>query len=240
MINDNDGDSLYNKNGTSKGLYHYLFQFASFVFLVILIIYLQYPNSLSSYVEENLGGHMIIEHSIFFLFGYQIASILNLLRIRDTYFRIKQIITSRPNSSYADTKPETKKDKKRRYQWVFILIMLLIFWHVPVIFDIASYDNLIHLGQHLSFTFVGICIYKIIMKFDLSFILFLLLLSGGIMAAAGLFLALTNHSIYSYYTIQSHNDAGNYMIGTTILMTIILFPIALIRKAIQSIDNNNF
>jgi cytochrome c oxidase assembly factor CtaG len=111
----------------------------------------------------------------------------------------------------------------------------MIFWHIPLVFDIASYDDLVHLFQHISFIIVGMCIYKIIKSFDFSFLLFFFILSGGFMGIMGLILILTNYPIYSSYTIQSHIDGGNYMIISGIIMMLVILPSVLIKKALELI-----
>ena len=111
----------------------------------------------------------------------------------------------------------------------------MVFWHIPFVFDVASYDDLFHLFQHISFIFVGVCIYKIIKKFDFSFLLFFFILSGGFMGIMGMVLVLAKYTIYSYYTIQSHIDGGNYMIISVIIMMFVILPVILIKKALESI-----
>lgn len=205
--------------------------------LIFVIMILQFSKSISFFVESSLGGHMIVEHSIFFLMGYSIATISNKQSIRDIYFQVKSHIFLQKHSSYSK-KDIIKKDyiqNNNKYLWFLIGIFLMTFWHIPIVFDIASYDDLVHLFQHISFVFVGVCIYKIIKNFDFSFLLFFFILSGGFMGIMGLVLTLTKHSIYSFYTIQSHMDAGTYMIISGIIMMLVILPFVLIKKAIESI-----
>ena len=55
------------------------------------------------------------------------------------------------------------------------------------------------------------------------------------MGIMGLVLILTNYPIYSYYTIQDHIDAGNYMILSGIIMMLVILPFVLIKKALDLI-----
>ena len=47
----------------SKNIYSLLFNY-SIIPLAIIIILFQVSNPLSSFIEEDLGGHMIIEHRL--------------------------------------------------------------------------------------------------------------------------------------------------------------------------------
>ena len=46
---------------------------------------------------------------------------------------------------------------------------------------------------------------------------------------------LRKNTIYSFYTIQSHIDAGNYMILSGIIMMFVILPLVIIKKALQYI-----
>ncbi len=50
--------------------FYSLIQYIGITFVILIFLILQLSNPLSSYIEEDLGGHMIIEHSVFFLLGY--------------------------------------------------------------------------------------------------------------------------------------------------------------------------
>ena len=111
--------------------------------------------------------------------------------------------------------------KNGRYCWIFIIVILLFFWHIPIIFDYASYYVIVHLLQHMSFVIVGMCIYMVIKKFDFTFNFILFILMGSIMGLSGLLLILSITPVYSFFTIQSHISAGNYMIISSIMMMIL-------------------
>ena len=128
--------------------------------------------------------------------------------------------------------------KNGRYGWIFIIVILLLFWHIPIIFDYASYYVIVHLLQHISFIIVGMCIYLVIKKFEFNFHFILFILMGSIMGLSGLLLILSITPVYSFYTIQSHISAGNYMIISSIMMMILVFPTILIKKALVYLKNN--
>ena len=201
---------------------------------------LQISNPLSSTIEEDLGGHMIIEHSVFFLLGYCIMSSAKKV-VKNTFCKYKISSQSLFNPLYLNIK-KIKGNiylKKNRYIYIFLIISLLFFWHIPVIFDIAFYDNIVHLLQHISFIIVGMCLYMIIREFDFSFVFFSFILTCGIMGLFGLLLTLSTNPFYYPYSIQSHVNAGNYMILSSIIMMVIILPIFLIKKAIMYLDDNN-
>ena len=181
---------------------------------MFFIILTQISNPLSSTIEGDLGGHMIIEHSVFFLLGYCIMSSAKKV-VKNIFCRnIKYHLNPFLNSHYLNIKKIIKKInlKKNRYIYIFLIISLLFFWHIPVIFDIAFYDNLVHLLQHISFIIVGMCLYMIIENLTFSFVFFSFILTCGIMGLFGLLLTLSTNPFYYPYSIQSHVNAGNYMI----------------------------
>jgi len=207
------------------------------LFSIIAVMLLQFSPETSLFIENSLGGHMIVEHSIFFLMGYSTATLLNKQNMVELYGKVEYniFLQKKLSQSKKDIQDKDHIQSKIKYLWLLTGIFLMIFWHIPFVFDIASYDDLVHLFQHISFIFVGVCIYKIIKAFDFSFLLLFFILSGGFMGLMGLALILTNYPIYSYYTIQSHNDGGNYMILSGIIMMLVIFPVALIKKALESI-----
>ncbi len=216
----------------SKNIYSLLFNY-SIIPLAIIIILFQVSNPLSSFIEEDLGGHMIIEHSLFFLFGY---SVLFSLQKSKRYFAKSSPLFI---SILKNNKVKWDSLKKNgRYGWIFIIVILLLFWHIPIIFDYASYYVIVHLLQHISFIIVGMCIYLVIKKFEFNFHFILFILMGSIMGLSGLLLILSITPVYSFYTIQSHISAGNYMIISSIMMIIFVLPTILIKKALVYLKNN--
>jgi len=110
------------------------------------------------------------------------------------------------------------------------VIILLIFWHVPTVFDYAVFDGKVHILQHLSFILVGMLLFLCTRQLGESLTLYLLISSVGMMILSGLVLALTNGRIYVPYTISSHNVAGEYMLAMSIAIAVICLPVYLIRR----------
>jgi cytochrome c oxidase assembly factor CtaG len=110
--------------------------------------------------------------------------------------------------------------------------MLMSIWHVPQIFDFATFNPNIHLLQHFSFIIVGILLFVSIRLSSESTSIFYLLSSIGMMVLSGLILASTNDSIYTSYSIDSHHTSGNYMFLLTILIGLVLFPCYLVHRTL--------
>jgi len=109
-------------------------------------------------------------------------------------------------------------------------ITLVFVWHVPFIFDISLFNENIHIIQHLSFVIVGALFFLSSRQLGESFPLYLLISSVGMMVLSGLILAITHKRIYLPYTISSHNLAGTYMLGTSIVTALIALPFYLVRR----------
>ncbi|MGZ5510492.1 MAG: cytochrome c oxidase assembly protein [Nitrososphaeraceae archaeon] len=191
-------------------------------------------------LENDLGYHMIFEHAIFFSIGY--------LSVPASELLIK----------YIKINMDKKKDKKNyeiilskfiqywtlflstiffnlNKKWIILfifIVILMLIWHIPDIFDYATFNPNIHILQHFSFIIVGILLFVSIRLSYESNSIFYLLSSIGMMVLSGLILATTNDIIYTSYSIDSHHTSGNYMFILTILIGLVVFPFYLIQRTL--------
>lgn len=197
-------------------------------------------------LENDLGYHMIFEHAIFFSIGY--------LSVPASELLIK----------YIKINMDKKKDKKNyeivlskfiqywtlflstiffnlNKKWIILfifIVILMLIWHIPDIFDYATFNPHIHILQHFSFIIVGILLFVSIRLSYESNSIFYLLSSIGMMVLSGLILATTNDIIYTSYSIDSHHTSGNYMFILTILIGLVVFPFYLIQRTLFHIRQN--
>ncbi len=207
-----------------------------------MIISLQ--DSVLRLLESDLGNHMILEHTLFFLIGY--------LGIKTSEIILKILFANiKNNSGHHGANGTSWQQTLIRYwtgtiRYLFTInrspfiplisaIILLIFWHVPSVFDYAVFDGEVHLLQHVSFIVVGILLFLSIRQLGESLTLYLLISSVGMMILSGLVLALANGRIYVPYTITSHNIAGNYMLAMSIAIAVIGLPVYLISRTLLHI-----
>jgi hypothetical protein len=115
----------------------------------------------------------------------------------------------------------------------------MVFWHIPIFFDFAALDSFTHILQHVSFMVVGASILMTIRNFGDSFNLILLVSLVGLMGLSGLLFSVMKDSIYVIYDIKNHNEAGLYMILTSLVILILIFPIYLIKRAMIYINSLN-
>ncbi len=73
----------------NKNFFYSLLQYFGFSLIILVFILFQIPGPISSFVEEDLGGHMVAEHSIFFLFGYFIVFSIEKLINKKSLFESK-------------------------------------------------------------------------------------------------------------------------------------------------------
>jgi cytochrome c oxidase assembly factor CtaG len=116
------------------------------------------------------------------------------------------------------------------FTWSIIAIALIAIWHIPAVFDFAILYEPVHILQHLSFVAVGICSLMAIRSLGESFTLFILFLLIGMMGLGGLMLTLAETKIYDVYSISSHNNAGNYMLISSIALLLVGLPTYLIHR----------
>ena len=114
----------------------------------------------------------------------------------------------------------------------------------PSYSTLSALHEPIHILQHFSFIIVGATVFLAIRALGESFKILLLFSAMGIMAFAGLFFIVLHKRIYIIYSVNSHNDAGTYMIVSCLLLLFIGLPLYLIQRTlfhirIRSAMNND-
>ena len=215
-----------------------------YVFAFGSLIIISFQDTVLISLESDLGNHMILEHTLFFLMGY--------LGIRTSEIILKIFFAKIKNNNVDyDAKGSTWQQSLMKcwtgiIRYLFAInrspflplvsaIILLIFWHVPTVFDYAVFDGKVHILQHLSFILVGMLLFLCTRQLGESLTLYLLVSSVGMMILSGLVLALANGRIYVPYTISSHNVAGEYMLAMSIAIAVIFLPVYLIRRTLLHI-----
>ena len=120
---------------------------------------------------------------------------------------------------------------KNGFLWLSIPIIMLAVWHYPPLFDYAVLHENVHILQHVSFIIVGATGFIALRTLGESFKIIILITLNAIMAFAGLLFAVTTDPVYAVYSINGHNEAGNYMLITCILLLLIGLPAYLIHRA---------
>jgi hypothetical protein len=223
------------------------------VFMLLAIISLQ--ESILEELERTLGNHMIIEHMLFFVIGalsVKVAEIaLRTITVRERKRRLHiegaekekkmpeatATISQSGTATYVHVIQYWKTlvgtvFRLNKYAWIWIIIAILLMsvWHIPDVFDYAFTHSQVHILQHISFIIVGAATFLTIRILGESFNLFLLLSLIGMMGFAGLIFVIMDGQIYRVYSITSHQDAGIYMIISSILLLLVITPVYLIRR----------
>lgn len=224
-----------------------------FSFLFLIGVFFSQHDVIES-LEKNLSFHMIVEHSIFFMVGVSLVlineSILKILNSSLPLLKNENQNQVKSNKfPYFVIEVLLKKWKSllkvifslNKYPiiWIFIVIDIMIFWHIPVLFDLAVLNNFTHSLQHISFIVVGASIYMAIRNFGESFNLILLVSLIGMMGLSGMLFSVVEYNIYLVYDIQNHHEAGFYMVITSIVILILVLPIYLIKKTLFHIKFSN-
>jgi hypothetical protein len=123
-------------------------------------------------------------------------------------------------------------NSKHAFLWLLIPAILLATWHWPPLFDYAVLHENIHILQHISFIIVGATGFIALRTLGESFKIIILITLNAIMAFTGLLLSVTTEPVYSFYSINGHNEAGTYMLITCILLLLIGLPAYLIHRAL--------
>jgi cytochrome c oxidase assembly factor CtaG len=203
---------------------------ATFAILVLISIH---PVFLK-FTERDLGYHMVVEHTLFFFVGVLSVqgaeSILRILVSSNHYARSKLRRTF--VLSWTRLLRGLFTIDRHGYIWIIIVVDLLVFWHLPWVFDFAQLHGLVHVAQHVSFILVGAMCFLAARSLGESFKIFGLLSLNGIMGFAGLMFSVLDKPIYLVYSVNSHNDAGYWMLIMCLVLLLIALPAYLIKRTL--------
>jgi len=229
-----------------------VFHFYDFIIfmLFILLVVLSLNEIVLGQLERDLGNHMIMEHMIFFSIGA--LSVCVVERILKFMIKIerKSLGSTQLNFQHGSPRATGKaiqywkgilrsifKLNTLPCSWIVIAGSLIFIWHVPQIFDYASTHYYVHFMQHFSFIVVGAATFITIRLFGEAFNLILIFSLIGMMGFSGLILVISDNQIYQVYSVNSHHNAGIYMIITFVILLLVIMPVYLIRRTIFHIKS---
>jgi cytochrome c oxidase assembly factor CtaG len=223
------------------------------IVIFIILVMVSFQPTLLKVAEQDLGFHMILEHTLFFLVGYlsvQISEIMLRLLVssskktyvsKDNYLQDKNLESRISDLRKVIVFSWTKLLKnffrinQHCFVWVIIAVTLMIFWHIPSIFDYAQLHETTHILQHLSFIAIGMTCFLASRTMGEPFNLFTLFSLGAIMGLVGLFFTVLSTPVYQVYSMYNHNITGSYMIIMCLLMLIVGMPSYLIYRTLYHI-----
>ena len=186
------------------------------------------------FTERDLAYHMIIEHTLF--------SFLGALSVQIAEIILKLLVSSNTNRKsnlkvtvilfWTKFLRTIFSVNRYGYVWLIIASALLIYWHIPSVFDFAQLHEQAHVAQHISFIVVGAMGFLAVRSLGESFKLFALFALNGIMGFAGLMLSVLDKPIYLVYSVNSHNNAGIWMLTMCIVLLVIVLPAYLIKRSL--------
>jgi Protein of unknown function (DUF1404) len=177
---------------------------------------------------------MIVEHTMFFFLGVLSVQVAEI---------ILKLLVSSDSKRKTDLKGTlilfwTKflrtifSVNRYGYVWIIMAAAILAFWHIPSVFNFAQLHEQVHITQHISFVVVGAVSFLAVRSLGESFKLFALFALNGITGFAGLMLSVLDKPIYIVYSVNSHNNAGIWMLTMCIVLLVIVLPAYLIKRAL--------
>jgi cytochrome c oxidase assembly factor CtaG len=188
--------------------------------------------ALLEFTERDLAYHMILEHTIFFILGalsVMVAEVILKLLVSSNNKRKGHL---KLTLALFWTKLLRKIFTVNSYVWLILAAGLITFWHIPSVFDFAELHEQIHVAQHVSFVLVGAVGLLATRSLGESFKLFVLFALNGIMGFAGLMFSVLDKPIYLVYSVDSHNNAGTWMLLVCIILLVIVLPSYLIHRTL--------
>ena len=211
---------------------------------LIFLIVISSQGSIRDSLESDLGIHMIFEHALYFTMGaLSIIASEYLLHMITVYERrVKQRINAVEGLGSILVRKWTCLLRKilslNKYGliWIAIATFLLVFWHLPFFFNLASESRSVHMLQHISFIVVGAAAFLAIRSLGDSSTIFILFSMTGMMGFSGLIFAILTERVYLFYSVDNHNTAGAYMIVTSILFLLVVLPVIIIKKTLHCLS----
>jgi len=218
-------DSNYRTNKKRRRAYCLIGTFGVLVLISVQPAFLEFT-------ERDLAYHMIIEHSLFFAMGVMSVQVAEtILKLSNPYRNNRgHLMLGLIISLWTRLLRKFFTLNRYGYVWIIIAIGLLTFWHIPLIFDYAELDGQVHIAQHISFIIVGAMGFLAARSLGESFKLLALFSLNGIMGFAGLMFIILDRPIYLVYSVNSHNNAGTYMLVSCIILLLVVLPAYLIRR----------
>jgi hypothetical protein len=221
-------------------------KFWIYLILFTILVVISSQQNVLEYLEGDLSAHMIVEHGVFFTVG-----ILFLLLVENLLKILVRTESRPPNDwSLVDCKLSIRSSvivywkritraifrlNNNGFCWILMATSLIIFWHIPIIFDTAEKNNEIHILQHISFIIVGTTVYLCLRSLGENSVIFLIFSMAGMMALNGLVFVVLTEKIYLPYSLLSHIEAGNYMIITSIIILLVVFPTYIIKRSMHGL-----
>jgi cytochrome c oxidase assembly factor CtaG len=128
-----------------------------YIIAMFSLIFISFHSPVLEQLESDLGNHMIIEHALFLSIGY--------LSIMVSESILKVVFNKRKKVSEYGVRQSTGIQALINCWTSFVrslytitrnglfpmacAIIIVIFWHMPSIFDLSLYNQSIHIVQHL-------------------------------------------------------------------------------------------
>lgn len=192
-----------------------------------------FRGSLLEAAEARLATHMIIEHVVFFLMGA--------LSVMAGEIFLKLLVRAERGRGPSRASRAWRGALKSVFAsvhgllWLALAAGLMAFWHVPEIFDLASTNASVHVLQHVSFAAVGAAGFIATRTLGDSFRILLIVAMVGMMGFAGLLFSVLDRPVYTAYSTAGHNEAGTYMIVTSMLLLLVGLPLFLVKRTLSYI-----
>jgi cytochrome c oxidase assembly factor CtaG len=205
--------------------------YIAILLLLLLLLVAGTSSDLLYYSSTSLSFHMTIEHSIFLGSGALLVAIggycLQAIRKEFHARRVLQLLLRFPNIL-----PQQRN--------AIIIIsclaasaLLMVVWHLPLLFTVATLHEDLHLIQHASFVMTGSLTMIAIRMMPTAYVILGLVLMNAAMGLFGALLLVSNHQIFIPYSIEGHVEAGNVMILLSLIMALVAFPAFMINRSLR-------
>jgi cytochrome c oxidase assembly factor CtaG len=164
-------------------------------------------------LETTLTLHMMVEHTLLMAGGYLMAyGVERLLTVSSIFLpRVRWFLRKLNPILF-------------RYGWiaVAVVILVVIYWHIPSNFDQLATNESLHVQMHLTFIGLGSLLFLGLKHTSLNTKWILLIASGIGMMAFGGFMLFDHAVIYSSYPFPQQADEGAAMLVSMTFMDLLI------------------
>jgi cytochrome c oxidase assembly factor CtaG len=203
-----------------------------YIAILVLLIIAGTSSDLLDYSSTSLSFHMTIEHSIFLALGALLVVIggyfLHAFRSQFSHFhRVLRFL------NFSGMSLQHRGKAIMSISCLTASAVLMIVWHFPSLFAAAIFHEDLHLIQHASFTVTGSLSLIAVRMMPTTFVILSLVLMNATMGLFGTFLLVSRREVFIPYSLESHIEAGNVMIASSLAMAVIAFPAYIISRSLR-------
>ena len=175
--------------------------------------------------SENLMYHMLPEHLIYISSGLLMCFGFEELILNSVISKKKNSFRTKLTKIYSKLIALNFKINSHGIVTAVLILIILIYWHIPEVFTFAWHDDSFHIKMHISYITIGILIFLMDKVTSLLEKSIFTIIIGKFMLIGGTILLFNNSNhYYITYPIEQQTYVGLFMVlmdmivGSTVIV----------------------